>query len=908
MWMLKNAFNSGELSPILRGRYDFDKYGLGCSYLSNFIVLPQGGVSNRPGTRFIDTVPGACRLVPFNYSTTDSYILVFLEGAMQVVKGAAFVAAGSAHYEIASPYAATDLPLLRYAAQTGNTMVLTHPLYPPHVLKRIADNDWTLAPLALVPAVAAPTDVTAVYSTAIADPSAVREYTYIVTASIQGKGESYARSPVTVTVDSPWNPGSVVNISWTPVAGADAYHIYKNSNGTYGWIGSVRAVNELTDASNASRSVLMFKTSDGTAFTTNPLSSSHKWAIGNSLAFAADRYATLAASADYALSGSATGAFTIDLWVGLHADPTDEVTLAEVPGCWRLWIAADNAIHFKWTGGPDISFGTMTVIPAGQFHYVRVRRDSTAGHNYYIAYGENNGAGSMSTTESTTVSSAVAIPSVTASLYLGAKSDRTKPFTGEIEDFRIRWVDDSARTVPTAVPVLDATTKVLCHFDGAYLIDDAINPSAEDTPVENRDPFASEDGYPACSAFYDQRLMLARTSESPQTVWGSRTGDPYNFGTSLVLKPDDAVTIPIASRELAEIHHLVPLDTLLAFTSSSYFTLSGAGNGAITPTDIIVRPKGDSPVSPKIPPLVVGSMVLFANPTAKVVNGLYVAADNGVFQEQELSILSEHLLRKHPIKEWGFQKFPTSTAWCVCTDGTGLVFTIHREHQVFAWGRFTTHEDDTLESVACISGPDQDMVYVCAKRGGDYCVERMEPRLPDDASLAFFVDSGLDYSGSAVSTVSGLEHLEGREVAVVGDGAYLGLFTVASGEVVLGGAYSKIVAGLPYLSEAKSLPFNLGQAKGPGGQCRISRVAAQVTESRGGSFYTCEDRIPSYSETPEVALVLRTDEAWGDPQQMATGVFELSLHGQWLSNAVVGFRQSLPMPLTVNAIALDIAG
>lgn len=53
MYMLKPSFAAGELSPAMYGRTDIAKYDIGAAKLKNFMVLRYGGVTNRPGTRFI---------------------------------------------------------------------------------------------------------------------------------------------------------------------------------------------------------------------------------------------------------------------------------------------------------------------------------------------------------------------------------------------------------------------------------------------------------------------------------------------------------------------------------------------------------------------------------------------------------------------------------------------------------------------------------------------------------------------------------------------------------------------------------------------------------------------------------------------------------------------------------------
>ena len=79
-YILKNNFTSGVFSPRLYSRTDFEKYSHACKTLTNFYPLPQGGITKRPGTRYIASTKTAAdkvELVPFNYSTEDNYILEF---------------------------------------------------------------------------------------------------------------------------------------------------------------------------------------------------------------------------------------------------------------------------------------------------------------------------------------------------------------------------------------------------------------------------------------------------------------------------------------------------------------------------------------------------------------------------------------------------------------------------------------------------------------------------------------------------------------------------------------------------------------------------------------------------------------------------------------------------------------
>src|SRR6185503_11286850 len=88
--VIQPSFAAGELSPFLYGRVDLAKFHVGARTLQNFFVHAHGGVSNRPGTRFIGEVDDSSarhRLIPFQFRTLpegQTYVLVFGDKTMQV--------------------------------------------------------------------------------------------------------------------------------------------------------------------------------------------------------------------------------------------------------------------------------------------------------------------------------------------------------------------------------------------------------------------------------------------------------------------------------------------------------------------------------------------------------------------------------------------------------------------------------------------------------------------------------------------------------------------------------------------------------------------------------------------------------------------------------------------------------
>jgi len=75
---IKHSFNAGEFSPSIYGRTDLEKYNNGCITMKNFIPIPQGGATRRPGFEYIASAKNAgdkVRLIPFQFSDEQSYIV-----------------------------------------------------------------------------------------------------------------------------------------------------------------------------------------------------------------------------------------------------------------------------------------------------------------------------------------------------------------------------------------------------------------------------------------------------------------------------------------------------------------------------------------------------------------------------------------------------------------------------------------------------------------------------------------------------------------------------------------------------------------------------------------------------------------------------------------------------------------
>ena len=144
---IQPSFAGGEIGPTLYGRIDMAKYQVALRKCDNFIVRQYGGVENRPGTQFIAAAKypdRKSRLIPFQFSTIQTYALEFGHQYMRVIKdGALVLDSSNVIYELAMPYGEDDIFGIKFT-QSADVLTLVHPAYPPKELRRHAHDNWEI--------------------------------------------------------------------------------------------------------------------------------------------------------------------------------------------------------------------------------------------------------------------------------------------------------------------------------------------------------------------------------------------------------------------------------------------------------------------------------------------------------------------------------------------------------------------------------------------------------------------------------------------------------------------------------------------------------------------------------------------------------------------------------------------
>jgi len=433
-----------------------------------------------------------------------------------------------------------------------------------------------------------------------------------------------------------------------------------------------------------------------------------------------------------------------------------------------------------------------------------------------------------------------------------------------------------------------------------------VAPVTSDAPPQDRQPFTGTGNYPSTVGYYQQRQVFANTINEPQTVFTTQVGYYNSLRTSVPSRADDAITFTIKNRQVNEVRHIVSLDSLILLTSGAEYKVTEGQDQVLTPSTIAVRTQsynGSSHVQPQV----INDTVVFIQEKGSRFRDIKYEFASDKYSGSDLSIMAEHLFEGYTISELAYSQEPYGILWAVRDDGVLLGLTYQREHQVWAWHHHTT--DGEFESVAVIAEGDIDALYCTVKRtiGGVVTryVERFESRITTSSSDVYAVDCGIFYNGAATTTITGLDHINGKAVAVVADGVEVKHLVVTSNAITLPRAASKISIGLPYTPVIETLNVDVNSQNGNSRNSdkSIALVTIEVEKSRGGWIGPIMDNDTAGNMTE---IKPRFDTDGYEPIPLRTFKQSVIIEPQWGRNGGVRIEQRAPFPLSILAIMPDV--
>lgn len=237
-------------------------------------------------------------------------------------------------------------------------------------------------------------------------------------------------------------------------------------------------------------------------------------------------------------------------------------------------------------------------------------------------------------------------------------------------------------------------------------------------PTENWQfgKWSATTGYPKTGASFQSRRVAGNVELNPQTLEMSQTGDLENFRpdtfASLVstTEDDDALSYEIDSEELNEIAWMTGRRKLVVGTSGGVFIAESQG-AAISATDISITPHSDVPCK-QAAPVALESAVVLIEASGRQLYDLGFQLDDDAFVAADLTILADHMLAS-PAEEIVLQRRPYQTIWTRRADGRLAVLAYNRKQDIVGWshrimgGAFGSGLP-VVESIASIPGFDDD--------------------------------------------------------------------------------------------------------------------------------------------------------------------------------------------------------
>lgn len=784
-------FNAGEFSPLLDGRIDFDRYANGCALMENFIPTVQGPAVRRGGTRYVAPVKTHANRVwlqSFEFSQDQAYVLEFGDLYIRFYTLGGQLVSGMTPVELATPYTQANLfnadgtCRLRFA-QSGDFLYITHPLYQTRVLKRTSPTAFTLdlfAPNGGPFKDVDPDQTITVYASGEEGAVTLTASGPIFLAGHVGT-LFFMESGITSQIPS-WEAGKRIAGPSESVLGL----IRRSDGKVYRCVTDYtvpgNGVEARTGTSKPVHSLGVVADGDGNAVTSGGTMFANRQGV---------EWKFLHAGYGWALINSIGGGGTTASCTVVSRLPVDVVVTAA--GVSR----------------------TITAVVSNSQGKIRA---TATGH------GLNDGE---------TVSVSIT--------YTYSRPDRN-PLNPTITG-----TDTYATT--TTVHVVDANTvdlgvlfSVLDGYTG--FTSGTVQKIASSGNATTRWAHASWsdiDGWPSAVTFYRERLCFARG----QRVWMSTSAGFDDFSarnTAGEVAADQAISLEVASGEINDIQWLHPDRELIAGTAGGEFTIGELTNGdPLGPGNVKVQLQSRFGTR-GVPPVGSGSSTLFLLRAGTKLREIAYEFVADSYATKDATTLSEHIT-KPGIIDMDYALDPYSVVWCVRADGLLLGFTWNNEEQVKGWHRHLIGGAGAVESVAAIPRPDNtgDQVWMVVRRtiGGQTrrYVEFMEnPWERGQAQAdAFYVDSGLTYSGAPATTISGLTHLEGLTVDVLADGAPHPQRVVTSGAITLLRPASKVQVGLPCPPRLLTMRLEAGAQDGTaqGKTKRIHKVTFRLQDTAG---------------------------------------------------------------------------
>ena len=813
-------FNGGIWSDVLKGRYDLGNYKSAARTCENFIPTRYGQVEKRAGTKhlgFAKNDDKKCVLVPFQFSVNTKFILEFGELYVRFWSNDLQVeTAPDTPLEVVTPYLEAELYELQIRA-VNDVVYIVHPNHPVAKLTRFADNNWTYTDASLsLPFVDPDVNSTEVTLTPDALTGSI---------GIQASADAFDADHV----------GSELRLKYLTEGSSSIFHDDYLINATtyyseFTTFDNVVGFNNSNSYETTSDNSFHWRVYRGAELNGQVLYytciKDYKPAAwvgdtgGGGTSYALDDVVTEGGSVYYCTTAHTSSAlFATDSanWSTAITYPADApnhfdagaeaLFPQEVAGEWSLKTTGnwrgDWAIQRSVDGGTNWS--TIRVLSS---------RDDA---NYLVEEDEEG---------ETNLIRVLAITS-----YWSARERESVTFTA---------LSAPAYGVATIDTVTDAQNVVATVTTDMPFLTAAVS--------WQESAFSTYQGYPRTVALFDNRLLFAGTKKKPQAFFYSEINNYDNFLATTTLA-DAPFFVETLSEDQSSVQWLTTQRELFVGTASVEGVLTTRKQDeAQSAENLPIVRWNEAMGSAHRAALPLRDSLLVLQRGRTVLNMISYSLEKDGYTGEEVSLLCPHLFSSG-VLQMAHLREPYTGAFTVQEDGTLCHMIYEPKLEVTGWCKYTT-QSGNFESIAVLpssgnESTDEDEVWVSVERTINgttrrhiehFQVGNTTKQNAGDADNMWYLDAAVKTTGSGLTTITGLDHLEGETVCVLADGIK-GSYIVSAGSITLSVAADTVLVGLPVTSEFE--PFDLevqfkgGDTYGKRKQLYDSKL--MVWRSLGGS-------------------------------------------------------------------------
>lgn len=856
----------------MEGRVDLERYYNAVHTLENFLPMVQGGVTRRPGMRFVDYAKGKCRLIPFEYGVTDAYVIECGDKYMRFIKDGYLIRdvsgsdlitnggfdsdiAGWTDYSVAPGTAAwegtgtalldsgtTGVGSIGQAITTvaGKTYLLTfvNMTYPVYLRIGTTAEDTDILNDVLAP-------VSASVTVTFVARGTTTHIQFLATSDNAQLDDVVCKLYDPVEILSPYEEDDLLYLKWAQ----DSNHLYI-VHPDY-WPHQVERTSDTE---------WTLTTMDANVFVDGPYFNEDKVITITPAATGVDPNMVVNGGFDADATWTKGAQWTIAGGVAKKAAGGANNLSQAIAGSAGVYMDVIYSIN-------KISGGTITMSVGGT---VGTARSEPGRYTECLSNTDAN-ANIVFTPSAAGVECEIDDVESWVCTALSSSADIFK--AGHVGAFW-RIYNSTTWGCCYIAKVTDAT-HAQCVVKKAFGA-----ASASNSQREGR--WSTLRGFPRAVTFNQNRIVFGGASDSPQTFWGSATEDFTDMTPGAL--DADPLSFTIGSSKVNSIRWIVSGRGMIFGTNGGIFRATGE---PLTPSNVQVNNEGADGVSYNaaisLPPV-----VLFIQRSGKQLLSISYDYQTDAYQAEDVSILADNLLEDGLIDivyQWG----TNPVVWMLDNNGVMVAMTYNRLQKVIAWSHQIT--DGVPESFAVIPNPDEgyDDVYVSILRTlNDIAVRTIEYFDP-----YLNVDCGIASSFSdPVTRLSGLEHLANEEVDLVGDGAvYPSAVVDENGQIEIYPPASDIEVGIGYDSYLETLKPEIKSQQNTiqASRKKWAEVYARIYETVGIKINGEVIPFRSSLDLMDSGVTPFT----GDKRIMNLG---------WGAEGVITIEQTLPLPATILSI------